>query len=100
MSLDDRDWWREDRRRKEKHQVENVYGTLMQMDYADVFSTDYEYHHSFEEMLLKYGASYEFYIDGQRIDPASYDVHDLRARGYESRVTDYGRYGSVNVTTY
>lgn len=53
MSLDDRDWWREDRRRKEKHQVENMYGTLMQMDYADVFSTDYEYHHSFEEMLLK-----------------------------------------------
>ena len=24
MSLDDRDWWREDRRRKEKHQVENI----------------------------------------------------------------------------
>ena len=80
--------------------VQNMYGTLMQMDYADVFSTDYEYHHSFEEMLQKYGASYEFYIDGQRIDPASYDVHDLRARGYESRVTDYGGYGSVNVTTY
>lgn len=80
--------------------VQNMYGTLMQMDYADVFSTDYEYHHSFEEMLLKYGASYEFYIDGQRIDPASYDVHDLRAQGYESTVTDYGGYGSVNVTTY
>lgn len=24
MSLDDRDWWREDRRRKENHQVENI----------------------------------------------------------------------------
>ena len=80
--------------------VQNMYGTLMQMDYADVFSTDYEYHHSFEEMLQTYGASYEFYIDGQMIDPASYDVHDLRARGYESKVTDYGGYGSVNVTTY
>ena len=50
--------------------------------------------------VQKYGASYEVYIDGQRIDPASYDVHDLRARGYESMVTDYGGYGSVNVTTY
>ncbi len=43
--------------------VQNMYGTLMQMDYADVFSTDYEYHHSFEEMLQKYGASYEFYLN-------------------------------------
>ncbi len=80
--------------------VQNMYGTLMRMGYAEVFSTDYEYHHSFEEMLQKYGASYEFYIDGQMIDPASYDVHDLRAQGYESKVTDYGGYGSVNVTTY
>lgn len=40
------------------------------------------------------------FISMGRIDPASYDVHDLRARRYESRVTDYGGYGSVNVTTY
>ena len=79
--------------------VQNMYGALMQMDYADVFSVDYDYHHNFEELLEKYGASYEFYIDGQMIDSATYDVHDLTAMGYESSVTDYGGHGTVTVTT-
>lgn len=79
--------------------VQNMYGMLMQMDYAEVFSTDYDYHHNFEELLEKYGASYEFYIDGVMIDPATYDVHDLTAMGYEASVTDYGGHGTVNITT-
>lgn len=80
--------------------LEQLYQTLSQMDYAEVYSTDYHYHKSFEELLENYGPSYTILIDGTPIDPITYDIHDLPDAGYETSIHDLGGHGTVFVTSH
>lgn len=79
--------------------LDQLYQTLSQMDYAEVYSTDYDYHKSFEELLERYGPSYTILIDGTPIDPITYDIHDLPASGYTTSIHDQGGYGTIFVTS-
>lgn len=77
--------------------LEQMYQTLSQMDYSEVYSTGYSYHKDFENMLINYGASYTILLDGSPIDPVSYDIHDLPDSGYTTSIHDLGGHGTVFV---
>lgn len=85
---------------KTEQYLEQMYQALSQMDYSDVYSTGYDYHKSFEELLENYGLSYTILLDENPIDPITYDIHDLPDSGYETSIHDLGGHGTVFVTSH
>ncbi len=85
---------------KTEQYLEQMYQALSQLDYSDVYSTSYDYHRNFEELLENYGLSYTILLDGNPIDPITYDIHDLPDSGYETSIHDLGGHGTVFVTSH
>ncbi|ETP73902.1 hypothetical protein UYO_0157 [Lachnospiraceae bacterium JC7] len=85
---------------KTENYIKNCYNILANTDYKDIYSVNYEYRVKLEELFQNYGATYTFILDGERIDPKTYDIHDFPTKGFSCQVSGANGTGTLVIQTY
>ena len=80
--------------------IRNFYSILSNTDYKDIYSVGYEYRVKLEELFQEYGATYTFLLDGEQIDPKTYDIHDFPPKSFTCQASGANGAGTLVITTH
>ena len=79
--------------------IGDFYNFLGNTDFSDIYSLDFTFRKNLENLFEEYGVAYSFFIDGVRVNPKIYDIHDFPPRGYTCQISGTNGTGTVNIKT-